>query len=320
MTIVFADSYFAKHQTGYHPECPARILEAGHFLDGLPWFTALPRGRIARASQEIVARTHAPSVLAAAEQAAASGGAFLDADTYLGPASFEVAMHAAGTSIAAVELVLKGEHASAFCLLRPPGHHAKADLSMGFCVFNNVAIAAHYARDIFGLQRILIVDFDVHHGNGTQDIFYEDPSVFFFSIHRFPFYPGSGTVEETGSGRGLGTTLNCPIAFGTSRKDFLERFRAGFETALARSKPELILISAGFDAHRADPIGSLGLEIEDYAAMTAIVRAGAEASCQGRVVSCLEGGYNLEFLPSLIAAHIQTLSGPSSPELAASRS
>ncbi len=309
MTLVFSDPLFERHQTGFHPECAARVQGAARYLDGLPWFSQLARGRITAATEELIVRTHSQHLIDQARTLAAGGGGYLDADTYLSPASFDVALHAAGTAMHAVDQVLRAgaEHREAFCLMRPPGHHATAQLSMGFCVFNNIAIAAHYARDVYGLQRILIVDFDVHHGNGTQDIFYEDAGVYFFSIHRFPFYPGSGTADETGRGRGLGTTLNIPLSMGTSRQLYREAFQRGLDTAVERCRPELILISAGFDAHKDDPVGSLGLEIEDYDFMTRSIKQAAASVCDGRIVSCLEGGYNLEVLPLLVAAHLEAL-------------
>jgi acetoin utilization deacetylase AcuC-like enzyme len=236
-----------------------------------------------------------------------AGGGHLDADTFVSPDSFSVSMHAAGSAVAAVDRVLMGPDHTAFCLIRPPGHHATATESMGFCVFNNIAIAAHYARDVHHLDRVLIVDFDVHHGNGTQDIFYADPAVHFLSIHRHPFYPGTGHESETGTGAGLGTTRNIPIGFGSSRNIYLDQFRRGLEASLEKARPQMILISAGFDAHKDDPIGSLGLEIEDYATMTRWLQEAANSHCAGRIVSCLEGGYNLDQLPLLVATHLQNL-------------
>lgn len=180
---------------------------------------------------------------------------------------------------------------------------------MGFCLFNNIALAAQHARAEFGLDRMLIVDWDVHHGNGTQDIFFADPEVFFFSIHRFGqgFYPGTGGADETGTGSGLGTTLNVPVRFGTSRKDYQGLFRRALESAADRIKPQLVLLSAGFDAHARDPIGSLGLEAEDFVDMTRTALDVARAHSQGRLVSCLEGGYNLDALAESVQGHLEHL-------------
>lgn len=311
MTLVYADPVFERHRTGFHPECPDRVLRTLHFLEGLPWFTQLPRGRLSAATEERILRTHTRTQLETAKAASTKGGGYLDADTYVSAESFQTSLLATGSAIHATEEVLKEDgEKTAFCLIRPPGHHATPQQSMGFCVFNSIAVAAHYARDVHGLGRILIVDFDVHHGNGTQDIFYEDPAVHFLSIHRFPFYPGTGHELETGRNAGLGTTLNIPLSFGTSRAQYRERFRSGLDAMMEKAKPELVLISAGFDAHKDDPIGSLGLEDEDYSMMTQWIREGAAVHAKGRVVSCLEGGYNLDNLPRLIGKHIQDLAAP----------
>ena len=181
---------------------------------------------------------------------------------------------------------------------------------MGFCLFNNVAVAAQHAIEKHKLNRILVVDWDVHHGNGTQDIFYEEGQVTFFSAHRSPFYPGTGAKSETGTGKGLGTIFNLPLEFGVSRKDYFKAFEASLNDAASNSKPELILISAGFDAHRLDPIGSLGLESEDFAELTKLLLAAATEYCQGRCVSLLEGGYNVDALAESVEQHLQVLASP----------
>jgi acetoin utilization deacetylase AcuC-like enzyme len=196
---------------------------------------------------------------------------------------------------------------NAFCIVRPPGHHALANAPMGFCLFNNVAIGAKMAIDELGLDRVLIVDWDVHHGNGTQAMFWEDPQVAFYSIHRYPFYPGSGRHDETGEGRGQGTTLNVPLRFGTSRKDFRHVFAESLAAFADTVKPQLVLISAGFDSHRSDPIGSLGLESEDFAELTRCVMDLAATHADGRIVSVLEGGYNPTALAESVEQHLTTL-------------
>jgi acetoin utilization deacetylase AcuC-like enzyme len=216
---------------------------------------------------------------------------------------------AAGACCAGVDQVLRGVDRTALCLVRPPGHHATPTKSMGFCIFNNIALAANRARKIFGLTRILIVDWDVHHGNGTQDIFWTDPTVQFLSIHRFGhgFYPGTGNDDETGSGAGLGHIRNVPVTYGTSRPDYLAQYRNAIEECADRIKPELILLSAGFDAHARDPIGCLGLEAEDFSEMTRMLRDVANVHCDGRLVSCLEGGYDLQALAECVQAHLEEL-------------
>jgi acetoin utilization deacetylase AcuC-like enzyme len=211
--------------------------------------------------------------------------------------------------VAAVDAVLKGTDHTALCLVRPPGHHATPTRSMGFCLFNNIALAALHAKKAHQLSRILIVDFDVHHGNGTQDIFYEDGEVTFFSIHRYGmgFYPGTGAADETGRGKGAGHIVNAPIRFGTSRKDYHAAFDKALEKTADTIEPELVLLSAGFDAHGKDPIGSLGLETEDFTTLTRKVLAVAKAHARGRLVSCLEGGYNLDALAESVQAHLEEL-------------
>jgi acetoin utilization deacetylase AcuC-like enzyme len=252
-------------------------------------------------------RVHDRSFVEAIRRIANRGGGQLDPDTVMSAASFDVACLAAGAAVDATQRVLADEDRSALCLVRPPGHHALRTRAMGFCLFNNVAIAAQAAIDEFGLERVLIVDWDVHHGNGTQAIFYEDPQVGYFSIHRWPFYPGTGAADETGRGEGLGTTRNLPTEFGTSRREQLAHFASELEDFADVIRPQLVLISAGFDSHREDPIGSLGLEVEDFAAMTRTVQTVANSHAAGRVVSVLEGGYHPQRLAECVATHLEEL-------------
>jgi acetoin utilization deacetylase AcuC-like enzyme len=203
--------------------------------------------------------------------------------------------------------VVKGVAKTAFCVIRPPGHHANAVKGMGFCVLNNVAIAARYARRRLGIERVLIVDWDVHHGNGTQDIFYEDGSVFVFNTHQAPWYPGTGAANETGAGEGKGTTLNCPFPAGSGREEILGAFEKQLVPAMEKFRPELVMISAGFDSREGDPLGNFRLTDKDFADLTKLVRGIAEKSAGGRVVSMMEGGYNLVGLASAATAHVQAL-------------
>jgi acetoin utilization deacetylase AcuC-like enzyme len=246
-------------------------------------------------------------IAAEVANAAAQGGGRIEADTVISRHSYDVARRAAGAVCDAVERVLRGEDRQALCVVRPPGHHALAAAPMGFCLFNSVAIAALVATREFELDRVLVIDWDVHHGNGTQDTFWDDGQVGFLSIHRWPFYPGTGSADETGSGAGLGATLNLPMRFGTSRDDFKKRFADAVESFAAKSRPQLVLVSAGFDAHRLDPVGSLGLETEDFSDLTRIVLAVADTHAGGRIVSVLEGGYNIDVLGDSVAEHLQTL-------------
>ncbi len=221
--------------------------------------------------------------------------------------SFEAAVAAAGGVLAAVDLVVEGKIQNVFCAIRPPGHHALRNRAMGFCIFNNVAIAARYIQQKHKLEKVLIVDWDVHHGNGTQDAFYDDPSVFYFSSHQFPFYPGTGKASEKGEGKGLNTTINVPLPAGSGDGELKKAFEERLKPAALAFRPDFILISAGFDAHKDDRIGGLAVTTEGFAGLTRMVRELAETCCQGRLVSLLEGGYNLQALADSVEAHIRIL-------------
>jgi acetoin utilization deacetylase AcuC-like enzyme len=223
--------------------------------------------------------------------------------------SLAAAETAIATVLTAVDGVIAGRHASAFCAVRPPGHHAEADRAMGFCLFNNVAVAARYAQKKHGLSRVLIVDWDVHHGNGTQNIFYDDPTVFYFSTHQYPFYPATGSTAEEGAGLGEGTTLNCPLPAGAGDREILDRFENKLLPAADAFKPEFIFISAGFDAHEEDPLAGLRVTEKGYARLTGFVKDLAARHAGGRIVSALEGGYNLAALGRSVEAHLRVLSG-----------
>jgi len=309
MTILYSDPLFLQHETGPHPESPARLRAITARLAQSGLVERCTFGPYQALTAEQVRRVHDPAVFAHVQQFAQLGGGHLDPDTVVSQDSLRVALAAAGACVAAVDAVIAGPERTALCLVRPPGHHATPSHSMGFCLFNNVALAARRALDEHGLMRILIVDWDVHHGNGTQDIFYDDPRVMFHSIHRYGhgFYPGTGAAEETGRGPGLGYTLNTPIRLGTSRREYHARFAAAVEKAADKIKPELVLVSAGFDAHGLDPIGSLDLETEDFAVLTCLVREVARTHANGRLVSCLEGGYHLDALAESVQAHLEEL-------------
>jgi acetoin utilization deacetylase AcuC-like enzyme len=308
MTILYYDLLFREHFTGrHHPEQPERLARIENRLQQNGWLSRCLRGDYQPATVESLEWIHEPAMIRRVQEMSEAGGGYLDPDTVVSRASYRVALAAAGAACAAVQAVLTGQDKTALCLIRPPGHHATRRESMGFCLFNNVALAAEAARRQFGLERILIVDWDVHHGNGTQDIFYDDAGVFFFSIHRYPFYPGTGSADETGTGRGLGYTLNVPVRFGTPRHEYHRLFLQGLERAAAVCRPQLVLISAGFDAHREDPIGSLGLETEDFVELTRRVQEVASVHAEGRMVSCLEGGYHLDRLAECVEAHLQQL-------------
>jgi acetoin utilization deacetylase AcuC-like enzyme len=309
MTILFRDPLFQRHRTGQHPESPARLAAIDRRLDdrGLP--ARCRTGKLRLAAEDDLARLHAAAYIDHVRQFAEAGGGRIEADTVVSPESYDVARYAAGTLMAAVDSVLTGVDTNALCLVRPPGHHALADRAMGFCLFSNVAVAAEHALRTHDLERVLIVDWDVHHGNGTQDLFYDRDDVTFFSSHRYPFYPGTGAADETGVGRGLGHTFNLPVTFGTPRREFLVKFERMLHDAADRSQPQLVLISAGFDAHRRDPIGSLGLETEDFAVLTKLVLGVANEHCEGKLVSVLEGGYDVEALADSVSLHLEGLLG-----------
>ncbi len=258
-------------------------------------------------TEEQILRVHDADTIRGVESVAEGGGGMLDPDTIVSPRSFEAAKMAAGAACDAVRRVVADEDTNALCLVRPPGHHANDYRPMGFCLMNNIAVAARVATEELGLDRVLIVDWDVHHGNGTQDIFWQDPQVGFLSMHRFPFYPGTGSADETGGGAGQGTIVNLPIRFGTLRQDQLKGFRAEVEKLADKMKPQLVLISAGFDSHVNDPIGSLKLESEDFSALSRIVLDVAKTHAGGKVVSLLEGGYNPTALAESVECHLTEL-------------
>ncbi|QGJ70133.1 Acetoin utilization deacetylase AcuC [Planctomycetales bacterium 10988] len=305
--LLYTHPDYLEHKTGQHPEQPNRLRAISQQLQEEGLIEKCRQVKWQPVENARIERVHTPELLQEIEQITASGGGMIDADTVISPHSLQAAKLASGAVCDAIDRVLSGETKRAFCLHRPPGHHATFDQAMGFCLINHVAVAARYALDEKQLDRILIIDWDVHHGNGTQDLFYRDPQVGFFSIHRYPFYPGTGSKDETGEGPGLGTTLNKPLPFGISREEFFDAFQSGLEEITRTTKPQLILLSAGFDAHRLDPVGSLGLETEDFGRLTQIVDDVAQSTTKGKIVSLLEGGYHLEMLAESVALHLRTL-------------
>jgi acetoin utilization deacetylase AcuC-like enzyme len=306
--LVLATAY-RDHLTGEgHPERPGRVeaIERRLAAEGIVQ-RAVPIAAAAATDEQIL-RCHAADYLRLVRAEVDAGQRTLSTgDTPLSPRSFATAALAAGGVVAAVDAVMTGRVRNAFAVVRPPGHHATPARGMGFCLLNNVAIAARHAQAAHGVRRVLIADWDVHHGNGTQDIFYEDGSVFFFDTHQHPLYPGTGAASETGRGPGLGTTLNCPFPAGAGRAEIVTAFRERLVPAAAAFRPELVLVSAGFDSREGDPLGGFRLTDDDFLELTGIVRAIADRHAEGRLVSTLEGGYALDGLASAAAAHVRGL-------------
>ena len=304
MTLLYNDPHFLWHETGPEVERALRLHAITHRLIEHGLAQRCRTVPFEPVSRKRLALVHSLSYVDSVRALARSGGGDIEEETVVSPASYQVALLAAGSTCDAVERLLRGEDNQALCLVRPPGHHAMFNHAMGFCIFNNVAIAAKTAVDELGVDRVLIVDWDVHHGNGTQATFWEDDRVGFISIHRWPFYPGTGSATETGGGRGLGATMNLPIPYGTPRKEYLLRFLGSLQRFAAKIKPQLVFISAGFDAHRRDPIGDLGLESVDFGTLTRGVLDVAETHAGGRIVSVLEGGYDPPILGDCVAIHL----------------
>ncbi len=305
-TAFLADPMAKEHDPGPgHPEQPARWDAAVRGLGDHALTPVAPRS----ATEDELTLCHSRTYIATARRDVASGAHSLSTgDTDICPRSFDVALRAAGTCLNAVDLVMDGKAKNAFCIVRPPGHHASANRGMGFCLFNNIAVAARYAQRKHGVERVAIADWDVHHGNGTQDIFYTDGSVFFFSTHQSPWYPGTGDARETGEGAGTGCTLNCPFPAGAGKDQILGAFRDKFAPKMDEFRPDLVLISAGFDSRRGDPLGHFVLTDPDFAELTTVMRGIADKHARGRLVSILEGGYNLDGLAKAVYAHAHSLS------------
>lgn len=300
---------YKRHQTGIgHPETPRRIEAVVQAIDGAGLAAQLEKIDPRKATREDLLRVHGADYVATAERDVASGARQLSTgDTNICKDSYEIALLAAGGLLTAVDAVFAGKVKNAFCAPRPPGHHATPNRGMGFCLFNNIAIAARYAQKKYGVGRVLIADWDVHHGNGTQDVFYEDDSVFFFDTHQHPLYPGTGMADETGAGKGLGYTMNNPFPSGSGRAEIYGAFENRLVQAMEKFKPEFVLISAGFDSRVGDPLGGFKLTDDDFVDLTRLMKKIAADHAGGKLVSVLEGGYNLEGLGKAVAAHVRAL-------------
>jgi acetoin utilization deacetylase AcuC-like enzyme/formylglycine-generating enzyme required for sulfatase activity len=309
MTGFVYDEVYLRHQTGGgHPERPERLSAIVRRLEKTGLLARMAQLKPVPAEEKWLLTVHAPEYVDHVRRSCQGGARFLDSmDTPVSKESFTAAQTAAGGVLVAVDAVVEGKLQSAFCAVRPPGHHATKNRAMGFCLLNNVAIAARYAQQKHKLAKVLIVDWDVHHGNGTQAAFDDDPTVFYFSIHQYPFYPGTGSADERGRGKALGTKLNVPLPAGSGDREYKRAFVEKLRPAALAFKPDLVLISAGFDAYEHDLLGGMKVSTEGFAELTRIVREIASQCCDGRLVSVLEGGYNLDGLAECVEAHVRVL-------------
>ena len=306
--FLYDERFLAHHPGKGHPECPERLSVTFNYLSKLPSFPSLKNYSPAEAGENWLRLIHSAEYLRRAEEACQWGLSQLDTpDVRICESSFDIAKLAAGGTLALADAVIGGEIQNAFALMRPPGHHAEQNAAMGFCLLNNIAILARYLQKKHGLEKILILDWDVHHGNGTQHIFEEDPSIFYASLHQYPFYPGTGAASETGISRGRGATLNCPLPAGAGDEDYRLAFQEKILPAIEKFKPQAVLLSAGFDAHAADPLAQMNLTTEFYGWMTERMMETASRFAGGRLISLLEGGYNLQVLPQCVGLHLAGL-------------
>lgn len=316
-TALVYDPFNLRHTREGHPENYRRLEKSWALLNQDGILNSLLMVPSSMAPLDTVLKVHTARYVDRLQMSQMLGGGHLDADTYLNADSYNAALLAAGGLLNLVDAVLWGRANNGFALVRPPGHHALPYVGMGFCLLANVAIAARWAQERHGVSRVLIVDFDVHHGNGTQDIFWSDPSVLFFSTHQYPYYPGTGAAEEVGDEMGYGTTINVPLPAHVGDKGYLDIFRRVLAPAARRFRPQLILLSAGFDAHWLDPLASMQLSVTGYMALVEEMMALADELCHGRLVAVLEGGYNLDVLSHSVLSTLRTLSGdgrgPSDP-------
>lgn len=312
-TAIVYDPFNLRHTLEGHPENYRRLEGTWQLLQNDGILEELIRVPSSPAPVDALLRVHTAQYVERLQQISARGGGRIDADTYVNADSYQAALLAAGGLLNMTGMVIEGQVDNGFALIRPPGHHALEHRGMGFCLLANAAIAARWAQDHYGLDRILIVDFDVHHGNGTQEIFYDDPSVLFFSTHQFPYYPGSGDANEVGGEIAYGTTVNVPFPAYVGDEGYLSAFQQLLEPVARGFQPELIILSAGFDAHWLDPLAGMNLSINGYMKLLEIVMALADDLCKGKLVAVLEGGYHLDVLPHCVLSTLRKLSGSTRP-------
>ncbi len=306
--LVYHDMYLEHGWKDGHPEGPERLNTIMEQLEGDKLLGRLKRIAPVELERKWIEKIHDDDYLTELKTACLNGSSYIHSlDNQLCPASYSIALHAAGGVSEAIKAVMEGHVKNAFCAVRPPGHHAMRNRAMGFCFINNVAVGVRFLQEQYNIEKVLVVDWDLHHGNGTQAAFYNDPDVLFFSLHQFPFYPGSGHASETGEGPGVGFTVNVPMSPGKEDADYLQVFEDCLTPRALEFDPEFILISAGFDAHEKDPLGRMNLTREGFRKMSQIVCAIAQEKCKGRIVSVLEGGYDMQGLAESASAHVQTL-------------
>jgi acetoin utilization deacetylase AcuC-like enzyme len=302
------DEVFLAHDTGGHPENPERLRYLLRHLEENNWFERLVKLKPEPTTFSRLSSVHDPSYIRFVEEASARGDKLLNAgDTVVSSGSYQAALTAAGAGITASSLIIEGKIDAAFCAVRPPGHHAERDKAMGFCLFNNIAVTASFLKTERGIPRILIIDFDVHHGNGTQNAFYDDPDILYISLHQYPHYPGTGRESERGEGKGLGFTLNIPLPAGSNDIDYITAFQEKAIPAAESFSPQFVLISAGFDPHRDDPLSAMRLTEDGFYQLTKMIKEIAERWAKGSMVSILEGGYHLNALARSVERHLEAL-------------
>lgn len=311
-TGYISDPFYLKHKNEPHPENPGRLNAIQKNIESSKYYNNLTLIQPRKATVEDIAKVHGTGYIRSVEDSCRNGVRNLDADTVISSDSYQAALLSAGAGLEALDKILEGTVDNAFCAVRPPGHHAEQNKAMGFCLFNNVGVIARYAQDVKNIQKIFIFDWDVHHGNGTQHSFYKDSSIYYSSIHQYPFYPGTGGVDETGTGDGLGSNLNIPMRAYSYDTDYINAIEHKLIPVIQKFNPDLIIISAGFDAHENDPLAQINLSTDCYGKMTQKLMEIANDVCNGRILSMLEGGYDYSALADSVQLHVETLSSSQS--------